>query len=250
MTRDYAKETEARVAFIRARVEEARAGGVIYGNSGGKDSALVGILCKRACPQTIGVILPCQSSVNYGADRDCALEVAARYGIQTATVDLTAAKEALTGALSAGWEVSGMAAANINPRLRMTALYALGQSRNLLVAGTGNRSEAYLGYFTKWGDGAHDFNPIGDLTVREVYEFLAYLDAPLSVRTRAPSAGLFEGQTDEKELGLSYADLDAYLLEGAGTPEFIARVQAIHARTQHKRSPIAVYPGAEEGTEK
>ena len=104
-----------------------------------------------------------------------------------------------------------MANVNINPRLRMTTLYALGQARGYLVAGTGNLDEATLGYFTKWGDGAHDFNPIADLTVGEIYEHLRYLGAPSTIIEKAPSAGLYQGQTDEQETGIKYADVDKYL---------------------------------------
>ena len=107
--------------------------------------------------------------------------------------------------------------------------------------GTGNASEAYVGYFTKWGDGAHDFNPIADLCVGEIYEFLEYLGAPRSVIEKAPSAGLFEGQTDEKEMGISYAAIDAYM---AGRPvggrerEIIERM---HRASEHKRRGVARY---------
>lgn len=93
----------------------------------------------------------------------------------------------------------------------MATLYAIAASENRLVAGTGNRSEAYVGYFTKWGDGAHDFNPIDDLTVTEIYEFLRWLKAPECVIEKAPSAGLFDGQTDEGEMGFTYKELDTYL---------------------------------------
>ena len=80
--------------------------------------------------------------------------------------------------------------------------HAFAQSEGRLVAGTGNRSEIYIGYFTKWGDGASDFNPIADLTATEVYDFLKYLNAPLSIRQKPPSAGLYEGQTDEDDIGV------------------------------------------------
>lgn len=101
-----------------------------------------------------------------------------------------------------------------------------------------NRSEAYVGYFTKWGDGAYDFNPIADLTVTEIYEFLRCLNCPECVISKAPSAALFEGQTDEGELGFTYAQLDNYLLKGIGEPEIIAAIEMLHSKSEHKRSPI------------
>ena len=210
--RNYAEETEKRIAFIRKALEAAHADGILFGNSGGKDSALVGILCKMACGDTLGVLMPCATKVNYGSDTDDAHRLAEQFGIECRTVDLTAARNAEIAALeAAGVVMNSSAVSNIAPRLRMTTLYAIAAAEGRLVAGTGNRSEIYMGYFTKWGDGAADFNPIADLSVTEVFEFLEYLDAPLSIRKKAPSAGLFEGQTDEKEMGVSYAAVDRYM---------------------------------------
>ena len=111
------------------------------------------------------------------------------------------------------------------------------------MAGTGNRSEAYVGYFTKWGDGAHDFNPIADLTVTEIYEFLRYLNAPESILTKAPSAALFEGQTDEQEMGVTYAELDALLRGEKIDAEKQKIIQQLHKRSEHKRKGIRIYGG-------
>lgn len=232
--RDYKSEFENRVAFIRRKIGEAHADGIIYGNSGGKDCTLVGILCKAACDNTVGLIMPCASSRNFGIDRDDALTVAARYGIETRTIDLTAVRAAETERLAGVTKLTDDALANIAPRLRMTTLYAVGASENRLVAGTGNRSEAYMGYFTKWGDGAYDFNVISDLTVTEIYEFLRYLDAPRCILDKAPSAGLFEGQTDEQEMGVTYRAIDAVLLGGEVTDEERAVIERFHARAGHK----------------
>ena len=110
-----------------------------------------------------------------------------------------------------------------------------------LVAGTGNRSEAYVGYFTKWGDGAHDFNPISDLTVTEVYEFLRYLNAPECVIAKVPSAALFDGQTDESEMGVTYSELDAYIGGQTISREKQQRIDYLHAIITHKRAGIARY---------
>ena len=233
--RDYAKEFENRVAFIRRKIDEAHADGIIYGNSGGKDCTLVGILCKAACDNTVGLIMPCASSRNFGIDRDDALTVAERYGIETRTIDLTAVRAAETERLAGITKLTDAALANIAPRLRMTTLYAVGASENRLVAGTGNRSEAFMGYCTKWGDAAADFNPIADLSVTEVFEFLDYLDAPETIRHKAPSAGLFEGQTDEKEMGVSYAAIDRYMDGGAVTDAERAIIERFHRNSEHKR---------------
>ena len=237
--RDYQAEYEGRVAFIRELVRSAGASGIVYGNSGGKDSALVGILCKAACDNTVGIIMPCASKRNYGQDTVDGIAVAEQFGIETRTVDLTAVREREMDELQKVCALNSAAINNIAPRLRMTTLYAVGAAENRLVAGTGNRSEIYMGYFTKWGDGAHDFNPISDLTVTEIYEFLRYLDAPACIIEKAPSAGLFDGQTDEADMGLKYADLDEYILTGHTNEKAAATIERLHRNSRHKRDGIA-----------
>lgn len=239
--RDYQQEYENRVNWIKKLLKESHTQGIVFGNSGGKDSALVGILCKAACENTVGIMMPCQSKQNFGQDLEDGMALANQYQIETLTLDLTRVKETLSQELGKLGEVTPLASSNIAPRLRMTALYTFAQSRNSLVAGTGNRSECYVGYFTKWGDGGYDFNPIYDLTVTEVYDFLRFLKAPDSIITKAPSAGLFEGQTDEKEMGVSYQAIDRYILTGEGSEEEIQKIQKMHQRTEHKRRMPSVY---------
>lgn len=143
--------------------------------------------------------------------------------------------------LSAVTTLNQMATSNIAPRLRMLTLYTIGAAEGRLVAGTGNRSEAYMGYFTKWGDGAYDFNPIADLTVTEVYAFLSWLHAPENIIRKAPSAGLFEGQTDEQEMGVTYAAIDRYILTGEANEHDKTIIDRYHSRSEHKRRPAATY---------
>ncbi len=240
--RNYEQEYKERVAYIREYVEKTGVKGIVYGNSGGKDCTLVGILCKAACNNTVGVIMPCGSSRNYGSDRDDALAVAEKYGIETRTVDLTAVRDAEIEALKGVAELNQAALSNIAPRLRMTTLYAIAMAENRLVAGTGNRSEIYMGYFTKWGDGGSDFDPIADLTATEIFEFMKWLDVPMAVQTKAPSAGLFEGQTDEQEMGVTYAAIDRYIRGGEVTPEEEAIIRRFHERSEHKRVGRVDYP--------
>ena len=239
--RNYQEEFDRRVAYIRAKLQEAHADGIIFGNSGGKDSALVGILCKAACDNTVGIIMPCASSVNYGQDKDDGSALAAQFGIETRTVDLTPVREAELKALEGAVKLTDMSVANIAPRLRMTTLYTIGQAENRLVAGTGNRSEIYMGYFTKWGDGASDFNPIADLCAGEIFEFLRFLKAPASIVEKAPSAGLYEGQTDEQEMGVSYAAIDGVLQGGTVSEHDRAIIERYHSRSEHKRRPISTF---------
>ena len=238
MIRDYRRETTDRVAWIKAVLAEAGAKGIVFGSSGGKDSVLVGILCKMACDNTLGIILPCVSKRNFEEDTKDALLFAEHFNIEHISADLTKAKQAVVVALPL--ELNTQASTNINPRLRMTALYAAAAARGALVAGTGNRSEIHMGYFTKWGDGGCDFNPIADLTVTEINEYLQYLGAPEVFWTKAPSAGLFEGQTDEAEMGVSYAEIDKYLLTGETGPNY-NKIARAHEISEHKRAPVKKY---------
>jgi len=240
--RDYAVELERRVAFIQDVLKTSGAKGIVFGNSGGKDSALVGILCKKACDNTVGIMMPCESKRNFGIDMDDGGEVAKQFGIENRTVDITETKQTLVKALSQVTELNQQALTNINPRLRMATVYAVAAAEGRLVAGTGNRSEAYMGYFTKWGDGAHDFNPIADLTVGEIYEHLRALKAPSTIIEKAPSAGLYQGQTDESELGIKYADVDKYL-RGEQIPEEVKeKIEKAKTRALHKACMPRKYP--------
>lgn len=234
------KEVKQRVNWIKSVLAQSGAKGIVYGNSGGKDCTLCGILCKMATENVLSVIMPCESSVNFGKDREDALTAAKQFDIETVEADITCVKKDLKNLLEPLLEQNkNNALININPRLRMTVLYALAQSRNYLVCGTGNFSEYATGYFTKWGDGAYDFNPIRDLTVCEVYELLRFLNAPESIINKAPSAGLYEGQTDEKEMGISYNDIDSFL-RNKPCDNKDAVIKKIKS-SEHKRKPIPVY---------
>src|SRR5688500_18658323 len=135
--------------------------------------------------------------------------------------------------------------ANVKPRLRMTTLYYVANTLNYLVAGTGNLSELSIGYFTKYGDGGVDLLPIGDLQKSEVRAAAQELGVPDSVIDKAPSAGLWLGQTDEAEMGFTYAELENYLTTGAGmvSPALAMRIERLMRTSEHKRA-MAPTPGA------
>jgi NAD+ synthase len=128
--------------------------------------------------------------------------------------------------------------ANVKPRLRMSALYYVANAMNCLVAGTGNRSELTIGYFTKYGDGGVDVLPIGHLLKSEVRALARALDVPASIIEKPPSAGLWLGQTDEEEMGFTYADLERYLTEGpeAVAPALAMRIERLIRASEHKRA--------------
>lgn len=237
------QDIEKRVEWIKDIINSSHAKGIVFGNSGGKDCTLVGILAKMATDNVTSIIMPCEAKRNFSVDRTDALLISEQYSIDTIEIDLTPVKLAFREQLKDYVDAnSTMAYANINPRIRMTTLYAYAYDKNYLVAGTGNRSERTMGYFTKFGDGGYDFNPIADLTATEVFEYLEVLNAPRQIIDKAPSAGLFEGQTDEKEMGISYKDLDTFILTGEGTEDTKRLVTATFNRTKHKRTPLLNYP--------
>lgn len=240
---DCKKEVEKRVTWIKSVLDSAGAKGIVIGMSGGKDCALVGILATMATDNVTGIIMPCEAKQNYLSDRDDAILLNKKFKIRTLEVDLTSTKQELRKVLYPLSESQyEMAYANINPRLRMIVLYNYAQRENYLVAGTGNLSERTMGYFTKWGDGAYDFNPIGDLTVKEVYILLKYLNCPEEIIRKEPSAGLIEGQTDEKDFGITYAEIDKYIMTKQATEHVKSIVDNAYNKTKHKRFMGRIYP--------
>ncbi len=223
--------------WLREKVQAAGARGLVVGLSGGVDSACTAALAKRAMgEEVLGVLMPCGSSPE---DAHYARLVADTLGIRTVTVDLGPVYDAFLKVLPPAGE---LAAANIKPRLRMVVLYYLAAANHYLVAGTGNKSELMVGYFTKYGDGGVDLEPLGELYKWQVFELARSLGVPQPVIDRPPSAGLWAGQTDEGEMGITYKVLDATLAmieagrtEGAD-PVTLDRVRQMIAGSEHKRS--------------
>lgn len=243
--RNWEQELEARSNWIKEYVNSVGAKGVIIGASGGKDCALVTILCKHAGVEVLNVSMPCG---NLQEDEDDAKKFAELYDIDFEVADINDAFEQIVKTIESAMKIglSGLPLANIKPRLRMINLYSIGQSKGYLVAGTGNRSENTIGYFTKHGDGACDINPISDLTVHEIYAFLRYLakvdNKDLSfIIDRQPSAGLYEGQTDEGELGFSYEELDSMIFFENSSLDARMKILDRNLKTKHKRVSNAIY---------
>ena len=189
-------------------VNFANAEGVIIGLSGGIDSAVTAFLCSNALgkEKVIGLGLPCKSDPNDIQDAEL---ISNLIGIEFIKIDLTSIFEKFIDEMKLKTETNKLALANTKSRLRMVTLYFINQSRGrFLVAGTGNRTELSIGYFTKYGDGGVDFEPIGDLFKSEVKKIAKILEIPEKIINKAPSAGLWEGQTDEDEIGISYDELD------------------------------------------
>jgi NAD+ synthase len=225
-------------SWIGEQVKAADAKGVVVGMSGGLDSSVIAVLCKRALPRnTLGVLLPCYSSE---IDLSHARLVAQEFDIATTTVTLDSIFDAVKKALpSEGFdaETEKLAQANLKPRLRMLTLYYLANRLGYLVVGSGNRSELEVGYFTKYGDGGVDILPLGNLLKSQVRELASYLGIPEQIISKPPSAGLWPGQTDEAELGISYEELDRYLMSGKASEEVKQKIEALSRSAAHKRCP-------------
>jgi NAD+ synthase len=244
--------------WIRQQVTIAAARGLVVGLSGGLDSAVVVRLCQLAMPgHLVAAIMPCHSDPR---DAEAAESIVRHFDIPVVRLDLAPAYEHFAGDLKrlllqlpidhpahAGGPTTDsraqMPLANIKPRLRMSALYFLANSLNYLVVGTGNRSELTVGYFTKQGDGAVDLLPLGRLLKSEVRALARELDVPAAIIDKAPSAGLWAGQTDEEEMGFSYADLERYLTDGpdAVSPALAMRIERLVRTSEHKRA-LALMP--------
>lgn len=193
--------------WIKRRVEEAGAKGVVVGLSGGLDSSVVAVLSQRAVgDKVLGIVMPCYSNP---ADEEDVHLLRVKFGVKIERVVLDPVYDKLLEILPSG---NRIAQANLKSRLRMLTLYYFANKLNYLVAGTGNKSEIMVGYFTKYGDGSADFLPLGGLLKTQVIELAKELGIPSKIIEKIPTAGLWEGQTDEGELGISYAELDNALL--------------------------------------
>src|SRR5438093_8496049 len=242
---------ERLAGWMRESVAAAGAQGLVVGLSGGVDSAVVARLAQLAAPgEALGVLMPCHSDPQ--DERDAAV-LAKHFSLPTVRMDLSQPYDSLVVTLKPALESAQrtihkehphydprarVPLANIKPRLRMAALYFVANSLNYLVAGTGNRSELAIGYFTKYGDGGVDLLPVGHLLKSEVRALARELGVPASIIEKPPSAGLWPGQTDEVEMGFTYADLENYLTGGPETvaPALAMRIERLVRASAHKRT--------------
>lgn len=231
--KDVKMVVENLVKWLKEKVADAGAKGLVFGMSGGIDSAVMAGLAKIAFPNDcLGIMMPCHS---LDSDEEDARLVAGEVGIQLKKVDLTETYDTLLKSMHG--DGSTIAAANIKPRLRMTTLYYHAQTNGYLVAGASNKSEFKVGYFTKHGDSGADILPLADFVKSEIYDIARYIGINEKIINKCPSAGLWEGQTDEDEIGLSYSVIDRYIKTGI-VEDFNdkERMDKLFSITEHKRN--------------
>lgn len=247
------------VQWMKAQVSAAGVRGIAVGLSGGIDSAVVIGLAAQATPgHVVGVMMPCHSDPD---DEAHARLAADHFKVSAIRIDLAPAYDRLVGDLRGAIEAlprerfpivpaeevdikARLPLANVKPRLRMSTLYFVANTLNYLVAGTGNRSELAIGYFTKYGDGGVDILPIGRLLKSEVRAIARELGVPSGIIDKPPSAGLWAGQTDESEMGFTYDALEKYLTKGpsAVDPTVAATIERLARTSDHKRALPPVPP--------
>lgn len=236
-------ETEKIIDFIRNYYQENNLGGVILGISGGKDSGVVAALFTKALgsKNVIGVTLPCHSKEE---DRIDAKLVSDYYGFELINFDITSIfdsfKEELKNLGQFNDKQTKNSDINLKPRLRMATLYYLAalysnlKGKTYLVAGTSNKCELFVGYFTKGGDSVHDISTIADFTVDEVIAIGEYLNVPEKVLYKQPNDGL-SNQTDEDKLGVKYKDIATYIENpNLVEKEVGEKIKKLHINNKHK----------------
>ncbi|MCK4904772.1 NAD(+) synthase [bacterium] len=228
--------------WIEKQVKNANKKGIVLGLSGGIDSSVVAVLSKKALGDNVlGLLLPCNSS---NIDERLATELANTSNIKTRKIDSSGLFNQL---ININPKANDLAKANLKPRLRMLILYYFANSLDYLVAGTGNKSEIMTGYFTKHGDGGCDVLPLGGLLKTEVKSLARELNLPSEIIKRPPTAGLWEGQTDESEMAITYKDLDKCLI-AIESKTFknlkesdLKRVRLMIKKSHHKRKRIPMF---------
>jgi NAD+ synthase len=220
------------VIWLKNAVQDANAKGTVLGISGGIDSAVASMLCKRAFPEnTLGLIMPCYSDEQ---DEKDARLITEKYDIKCKKVVLDHIYEQFMKTVEKSNDRNS--AANIKPRLRMTTLYYYASINHYLVVGSTNKSELTVGYFTKHADSGVDLLPLGNLVKSQVVELAYYLEIPHEIISKPPSAGLWPGQTDEDEMGISYDELDSYILTGTvSRHKAKTTIEYLKQKSEHKR---------------
>ncbi len=250
MSRSYTDLKNNITVFIRNKVQEAGASGAVIGLSGGIDSALTAYLSVEALghENVLGILMP-EKGLTSQQDIDDALEVVKLLGIDHKIADISEVLQAFSSIIPGFNRTAQFANGNLKARTRMCILYYHANLMNRLVVGTGNKTELLLGYFTKYGDGGVDIEPIGGLYKTQVRELAKIMGVPARIISKIPTAGLWPGQTDEGELGVSYEIADRILamlvdetqdiseVKKKFSPQHVDRLVALMRANAHKRMP-------------
>lgn len=252
---DPADQVRRRVDFLKAYLAASGAKGLVLGISGGQDSSLAGRLCQLAVDELAAEGRPARFvavRLPYGVQRDEDDAQLALDFIRPAEVvdfDIRGGVDGLVAeyADAVGTPVSDFGKGNVKARMRMVAQYALAGEGGLLVVGTDHAAEAVTGFFTKFGDGGADLLPLSGLTKRQGSALLQHLGAPERLYQKVPTADLLDhepGQSDEANLGLRYADIDAFLEGHEIDPAVAEKIEARFLQTRHKRAePVSMFDG-------
>ena len=230
--------------WIKEHIGNAKANGVVLGMSSGVDCSTVAALCSKNNIKVHLILMQYGDNMQMTKNYQDAMDLINKFNFEYHIFDIKPAVDSLEieSTNSNNETIINLAKANLRPRIRMTYLYEYAQINNLLVIGTGNLSERTVGYFTKWGDGACDLNPMGMITKKEVYILAKYLGVPESIINKKPSADLWEGQTDEEELGITYSKIDEYILNKTSGDEAVDNIiKAKNERIMHKLKPIPIF---------
>lgn len=245
-------EIRKRVDFLKEYVKKSGTTGLLIAISGGIDSAVATGLCKKATDElseetgraymTLGVFQPYGEQADIQDSYAVAEAFNLKYKVET---NIAEAVDEIALEVEHGFKSMGMprhlsrgGKGNVKARTRMVMQYALAFDLNLLVVGTDHASEAVTGFFTKWGDGAVDITPLSTLNKRQIRQLAAKLGVPQSILDKAPTAGLWEGQTDEGELGITYDHNSSYLEGKDIDPNAKEKLEKQYLKTAHKREPI------------
>jgi len=237
------KEVNNIIKFIRNYYKENNLGGVVLGISGGKDSGVVAALFTEALGKenVIGVTLPCHSNEE---DKKDAWLVSEYYGFKLINFDITETFDTLKKQINNLGDYNDIQTKNsdinLKPRLRMATLYYLAalysnlNEKTYIVAGTSNKCELYVGYFTKGGDSVHDISILADFTVDEIIKIGEYLNVPKKVLYKNPNDGL-SNQTDEEKLGVKYSEISSFINDKNSVRiETAVKIKKLHESTSHK----------------
>ena len=226
------------INWIKEEVKKANCSGVAVGISGGIDSALVAYLAKKAFPNdSIGILIPINKKRQF--DLEDGLELVKKLDLDYKVIDLSHEYQSMIDKMNVQLDLTK---GNMQARLRMTTIYAFAQERKYLVLGTDNKAEYDLGYFTKWGDGGCDLLPIVNLYKSEVFEYAKKVGRPINIINKPPSAGLWDDQSDEKELGFTYDDYEQYDKNLLTDQQLIEKIKLQISKTNHKRIEIPKAP--------